>query len=178
MIILSCCRKKAPTCCLTYRSQAAVPRYTPLPALRERVEDIPLLAALFLQRFVTEYGRNVQGFSSNAMDAFLRYPRPGNAGELENVIGQAFFKAKGEIIGIKDLPIKVILGPGPKKDGQGSPYKLLKQQLEDPEKQIILTELQERGGNIRETAHALNVSRTTLYTKLKKFGINPDSLRS
>jgi DNA-binding NtrC family response regulator len=120
----------------------------------------------------------LQGFSPEVLEGFTRHYWPGNVRELENAVEQAVILAKGTTIQLGDLPARIRMAAAIAEAPQAeAPQKRLTALMQEPEKEIILNELQKRGGNIRETAAALNVSRTTLYSKLKKFGINPDVLR-
>src|SRR5262249_24912703 len=107
-----------------------------------------------------------------------RHYWPGNVRELENAVEQAVILAKGTQVQLADLPVRIRSSAAvTQSPGADVHQKRLTTLMQEPEKEIILAELQKGGGNIRETAAALNVSRTTLYAKLKKFGINPDMLR-
>jgi DNA-binding NtrC family response regulator len=142
-----------------------------LPALRERVEDVPLLAGEFLRRYARQNGRDVRGFTDAAVHALTSYRWPGNIRELENVVLQAVVLAKSPFIDLGDLPRRIT-------DGAGGPLPAtLAEQLGQPEKQILLNALREHAGNIKQTAAALHVSRTTLYAKMKKYDIEPDTTR-
>lgn len=149
-----------------------------VPPLRDRKEDISLLAQEFLRRFASEYQKPLQGFAPEVLEGFTRHYWPGNVRELENAVEQAAILAKGTTIQLSDLPARIrmaaAISVAPHAE---APQKRLTALMQEPEKEIILNELQKRGGNIRETAAALNVSRTTLYSKLRKFGIDPDVLR-
>jgi DNA-binding NtrC family response regulator len=148
-----------------------------VPPLRDRKEDVRFLADEFLRRFAGEYQKKLNGFAPEVLEAFDRHYWPGNVRELENAIEQAVILAKGSAIQIGDIPARIRTAAAVAAAPIEVPQKRLTALMQEPEKEIILAELQKRGGNIRETAAALNVSRTTLYTKLKKFGINPDMLR-
>jgi len=149
-----------------------------VPPLRDRKDDIPFLAESFLRRFVQEYQKKIDAFSPDVLEAFDRHYWPGNVRELENAVEQAVILAKSNMVQLSDLPARVRTAAATALPPPGEvPQKRLTALMQEPEKEIILAELQKRGGNIRETAAALNVSRTTLYAKLKKFGIDPDMLR-
>jgi DNA-binding NtrC family response regulator len=145
-----------------------------LPPLRDRTVDIPLLAMEFLRRFARQNGKDLRGFSDAAIDVLCRYNWPGNVRELENVVLQAVVLAKSSIIDAPDLPKRIseakpVLG--------GVPSAALADQLGEPEKQILINALRQHGGNIKRTAETLQISRTTLYAKLKKYEIDPDLIR-
>jgi DNA-binding NtrC family response regulator len=144
-----------------------------LPALRDRPEDVLLLSMEFLRRFSRQNGKDLRGFADGAVRTLCSYHWPGNVRELENVILQAVVLAKSSMIDVNDLPKRIIQTiPVP---GAGSAA--LVDQLGEPEKQILLAALRRHAGNIKRTAEALQISRTTLYAKLKKYQIDPDAIR-
>ena len=140
-----------------------------LPPLRERVGDIPLLARHFLETYATRHGRPKHGISDQAMECLERYAWPGNVRELENVIERAVLLGKGPAIEAHDLPAAVHEG-GPQ---QPSPIDVvtLKQAKAEPERRLILQTLEAHHGNRQETAKALGINRTTLYKKMKRYGL-------
>jgi DNA-binding NtrC family response regulator len=141
-----------------------------LPPLRERISDIPLLARHFLDRMARESGKQVQGFSEEAMHALQAYRWPGNVRELQNVIERAVLLGKGGIIGLADLPTGLAAaGPMALEPLEG---RSLKQALANPERQIILDVLEAHQWNRMATAEALGINRTTLYKKMKRLGLN------
>ncbi len=142
-----------------------------VPPLRERVEDIPLLAMEFLRRFSRQHHKDVRGFTDPAIALMNAYRWPGNVRELENVVLQAVVLAKSPLVEQTDLPKRL----SQVSSAQVSPR--LADQLEEPEKQILLSTLRQHAGNIKRTAEQLQISRTTLYAKLKKFSIDPDAIR-
>ncbi|UCD76068.1 MAG: sigma-54-dependent Fis family transcriptional regulator [Phycisphaerales bacterium] len=155
-----------------------------LPPLRDRVGDIPVLAEHFLQLKARELGKQVTGFSAEAMDALRAYAFPGNVRELENVIERAVVLLKTTRIGLTDLPPHVIdNAPGtlhPEKrtcpvfsggDGREWTPMPLRKALEEPEKQIILAALEANDWNRQKTAEQLDINRTTLYKKIKQYGL-------
>jgi DNA-binding NtrC family response regulator len=141
-----------------------------LPPLRERISDIPLLARHFLDRMARESGKQVQGFSEEAMHALQAYRWPGNVRELQNVIERAVLLGKGGIIGLADLPTGLAAaGPMALEPLEG---RSLKQALANPERQIILDVLEAHQWNRMATAEALGINRTTLYKKMKRLGLD------
>jgi two-component system, NtrC family, response regulator AtoC len=144
-----------------------------LPALRERVIDIPLLAMEFLKRFAHQNGKSVRGFTDGAVEALERYSWPGNVRELENVVLQAVVLAKSPIIDVSDLARRI--AENPQTPHQSSVA--LNTQLGQPEKQILIKTLRQHAGNIKRAAAALEISRTTLYAKLRKYEIDPGEIR-
>jgi DNA-binding NtrC family response regulator len=145
------------------------------PALRERISDIPLLAEHYLKEFIEQTGKPVQGFSESAMQLLQRYRWPGNVRELVNVVERAVVLTKNAVIQPHDLPETLRseesysdLMPG----RVGGPGNNLKAALATPEKQLILESLESHGWNRQDTAAALGINRTTLYKKMKKYGIS------
>ena len=151
-----------------------------LPPLRERVEDIPLLAAHFLESVCKETGKQVDGFSDNALDAMKTYTWPGNVRELENAIERAVLLGKDSIINADDLPTTVsgithtnvsAFSPVQTNKRIGPEIRTLKEALAEPERQIILEALKVFNWNRLDTANALGINRTTLYKKMKRLGL-------
>ena len=133
-----------------------------LPPLRERREDIPLLAHLFLKKFALENNKEISGFSAEATDFLLRYDWPGNVRELENAIERAVILAQKPAIGIDDLPQQTPVAQS----------LTLEKNLRQVEKNHIMNVLVQSRGNYTEAAKALGISRMTLYNKAKAYGIN------
>jgi transcriptional regulator with PAS, ATPase and Fis domain len=131
-----------------------------VPPLRERKDDIPLLAAHFLQKFTHEREKEVTGFSPEVMEIFLAHSWPGNVRELENVIEHAVIIAKQEKIFPKDLPQYLLQNPLPTQELVS---------LEDYEKSLILKTLEETNWNKYQTAKKLKINRSTLYGKMKRY---------
>jgi len=133
-----------------------------LPPLRERKEDIPLLAEHFLNKFASENRKEVTGFSSDATELLLGYDWPGNVRELENAIERAVILAKDSLITIADLPQKSV----------SSAYSTSpRRNLKEVEKDHILNILRETGKNYSEAARILGITRMTLYKKVKEYGL-------
>jgi DNA-binding NtrC family response regulator len=141
-----------------------------LPALRERIADIPLLAKHFLDEVNAESGRHVAGFTDEAVAALQRYGWPGNVRELQNCVERAVLLGKGDVIGVDDLPSTLSNFRAVPVDPVGA--KTLKQALQAPERQMILEVLETHHWNRQETAAALGMNRTTLYKKMKKLGLD------
>jgi two-component system response regulator AtoC len=144
-----------------------------LPALRERADDIPMLAMEFLKRFARQNNKDVRGFTDAAIKALEDYQWPGNIRELENVVLQAVVLAKSPLIDITDLARRI----GEARSVEATSPVALEAQLGAPEKQILLKTLHQYEGNIKRAAESLQISRTTLYAKLRKYEIDPDGIR-
>ena len=136
-----------------------------IPPLRERKDDISLLASHFLQKFNRERGKEVTGFSPEVMEIFLRHSWPGNVRELENVIDHAIIIAKQEKILLKDLPQSLLQRPMPTQEFIT---------LQDYEKDFILKTLKETNWNKHKTSKKLNINRSTLYGKMKRYGLEKE----
>ncbi|MFZ5833503.1 MAG: sigma-54-dependent transcriptional regulator [Planctomycetota bacterium] len=140
-----------------------------LPSLRDRISDIPILAEHFLQGVCEDCGKQVRGFTPDAMIALQRYRWPGNVRELQNVIERAVLLGKGNYVGVEDLPGSVLASAPLSLDAgeAGS----LKHAMAAPERQIILETLESHHWNRQATAEALGINRTTLYKKMKRLGL-------
>ncbi len=133
-----------------------------VPPLRERPEDIPLLAQHFLRCYATETNKKIDSIEPETMAALQRYPWPGNVRELENVIERAVVLGKKRKIQLNDLPGSIALGGAAEME---------KCSLEEIERQHIERLLAIEGGNISNVAKILRINRSTLYAKIKKFGL-------
>ena len=134
-----------------------------LPPLRERKEDIPVLADFFLRKFNEENQKRLTGFSSEANDFLLRYEWPGNIRELENAVERAVILAKRNHIELADLSQHNLYLPHKTPVGKT---------MREMEKNHILNILIEAGGNCSEAARILGISRMTLYNKIKAYDLN------
>lgn len=144
-----------------------------LPALRERVSDIPLLVEHFLQKSVADVGKPIEGFSGEALDVMMGYAWPGNIRELENVVQRAVLLTKETNIGTELLPPALLNAASP--SPMHSSYRrgqTLREALEAPERQIILEGLRANSFSRNLTADQLGINRTTLYKKMKRLGID------
>jgi DNA-binding NtrC family response regulator len=139
----------------------------PMPALRERGEDIPLLAERFLKSFAAKNRKHVVGFSDDAMTALAEYDWPGNVRELENVIERAVILARGDHISARELPLRASDGAP-----QASLSGLGECTLEELERAMVERALKEHRGNISRAAQALGLSRAALYRRMEKFGLS------
>jgi DNA-binding NtrC family response regulator len=169
-----------------------------LPPLRQRLGDIPLLAESFLKKVTADTNRKVAGFTQDAMDIMRRYTWPGNVRELENAIERAVVLTKRPLITPEDLPQQVLDavqgaagitpqagmnkpttegGAASTSDNPFEPWTPtpLKTAIEGPEKQILLAALKANNWNRQVTAEQLDINRTTLYKKMKRYGLDlPD----
>jgi len=134
-----------------------------LPSLRERKEDIPLLAQHFLKKFAMENQKEVTGFSPEATDFLLKYEWPGNVRELENAIERAVILAKSPYIESADLPQESLTLAQSVLSGKN---------LEEIEKGHIINVIDETGGNYSKAARILGISRATLYNKIRAYQLS------
>ena len=138
-----------------------------LPPLRDRGEDITILAKVFLERYGAESKKNLVGFSADAITAMQTYDWPGNVRELENRIRRAVIMAEGRKLTPEDLELA---------DGEGEGYKSvsLREAREELERELILRTLARHNGNMTRTAADLQVSRPTLYELMDKLSIKKE----
>ena len=133
-----------------------------LPALRDRREDIPLLAAHFLNRSRTRYRKQVSGFSSAAMQHMMQYPWPGNVRELEHTVERAVLLCRSEEIEPANLAIAA---------QKSAPQSFENMSIDDVEALLIRKVLRRCDGNISQAAESLGLSRAALYRRIEKYGI-------
>lgn len=132
-----------------------------IPPLRERTEDIPLLAEYFIKKYCTSMNRPLLTIDNTALERLEQHSFPGNIRELENMIERAIVVGNGKKITLKDLPLG--------KDILDSNI----ESLEEFEKSFILQILKKYSWNISRTAKALKVDRVTLYNKIRKYDLKP-----
>jgi len=139
-----------------------------LPPLRDRKEDIPLLAAHFIRKYVEQEEKEIEGISPEALELLMAYNWPGNVRELENAIERAVVLANTKEIMSKDLPAAV------RSIGERKIYEsdeTLASWIERLEEQALRQALLENEGNISKTAKKLGIGRATIYRKAKKYGL-------
>ncbi|MCD6296954.1 MAG: sigma 54-interacting transcriptional regulator, partial [Deltaproteobacteria bacterium] len=134
-----------------------------LPPLRERKEDIPLLIDHFIRKFNLLKERSIDGITDEALSCLMDYPFPGNIRELENIIEYAFIPCKGQVIGMEHLSPDLLEEFNAKNEDLSSG--------EFEEARKIYTILEQHAGKRPEAARALGISRTTLWRKMKKYGL-------
>ncbi|HRU04468.1 MAG TPA: sigma 54-interacting transcriptional regulator [Candidatus Brocadiia bacterium] len=139
-----------------------------LPPLRERREDIPLLAERFLREFVASCGRPALRFSEATLKALEQHDWPGNVRELRNVVERMVVMAEGPTLEPADIPYASRAGarPAPSSGEAWQP-----RSLREMERDHIARVLEHTGGNKKETARILEIDRSTLYAKLKLYGL-------
>ncbi len=149
-----------------------------MPSLKERLSDIPLLSTHFLRQFNQQSGREIIGFSEDAMNTMQRYDWPGNVRELENAIERAVVLSRKLQIDVDDLPepVQGFNGKAPAAhagaaDETAGPM-TLEAALEGPERRILEAALKRNDWNRQATASELDINRTTLYKKMRKYRLD------
>jgi two-component system response regulator HydG len=141
--------------------------------LRERRDDIPLLAEHFLKRYAERHRRRLRGLTPRALDLLMRYEWPGNVRELEHTIERAVILARGEHITPEELPPTIrAIGGDPTDTTPQEPPLPVGLSLKDVERQLIRRTLEHTGGNRTKAAETLGISRATLHNKLKEYGLS------
>ncbi len=145
-----------------------------VPPLRKRDDDVVELAHFFLERFSSDMGRKIKGFTNEAIHHLQTHRWPGNVRELKNVMERAVVFARGDVLGVEDLPTSslstssesgIIAAPA------ATPYQAAS--LSDMEKQHIFDTLNETGWNKSRTATILNIERSTLDRKIRRYDLKP-----
>jgi two-component system response regulator HydG len=143
-----------------------------VPSLKERADDIPLLAQHFLNRYAERNRKKIKGFNPQAMHRLLKYPWPGNVRELENAVERAVILSPGHYISEKDLPLSIMRPGNGDVDTQPSERsEEIDGSLDDIERAAIEKALSKTNGNKSEAARLLGINRRTLYNKLSKYGL-------
>ncbi len=150
-----------------------------LPPLRHRGTDIEVLAEYFREIAAQDVGKNIVGFTRDALDVLGKYPWPNNIAELEAVIRRGVQLCQGSRITSGHLSpsfsgVSETRTPGSGRSRASAHIRPLKEALEEPEKRIIIQALQALNWNRQETARVLDINRTTLYKKMKKYGLLVD----
>ncbi len=139
-----------------------------VPPLRERPDDIQVLADHFLKTFAEKYQKGVRTFSQPAISVMYNYHWPGNVHELESAVERAVLLSKGEQIEATDLPFTATETPAAPTDGLNVPPHM---KLEDIEREVIYQTLQRTKGNKQAAATALGIYRPRLYSKIRKYNL-------
>jgi len=133
-----------------------------LPPLRERREDIPLLAHHFLDQYARRYRKPLKTFSDGAQQILLRYEWPGNVRELDHAVERSVLMAKGEVVEAADLNLQ------PAHEAERG---LEEMSLDEVESFLIRKTLARFDGNVGQAAEALGLSRSALYRRLQRYGL-------
>jgi DNA-binding NtrC family response regulator len=151
-----------------------------MPPLRDRRSDIANLAKVFLRRYAAEIGKPIDGFSTTAMQMLVNAPWPGNVRQLENVIERAVVLTEHQQVLAEDLPetltparLNTVVTNS--SAGLGIPAQAhllpLKEGLEGPEKALIKRALEHHNCNRKKTAESLDINRSTLFNKMRKYDL-------
>jgi DNA-binding NtrC family response regulator len=137
-----------------------------IPPLRERREDIPLLAERFVERLSHELGKDIEGITESGLRVLIDYNWPGNVRELENAIERAMVTCRSRTLSDEDFAFL-------RQNGNGAKPVTLPagMSLQEMEKQLIIATLRQTEGNIKESAAILGIDRSTLYEKIKRYEI-------
>jgi DNA-binding NtrC family response regulator len=133
-----------------------------LPPLRDRREDIPVLASHFLRQHAEHYRKPLTGFDESAIKALLAHLWPGNVRELDHAVERAVLMAQGETVRAADLGLRA---------GREGPPRIEEMSLEDVEALLIKKALARFNGNVSHAANALGLSRSALYRRLQRYGL-------
>jgi two-component system response regulator HydG len=137
-----------------------------IPPLRERREDIPLLAEHFVQRISCELSKDISGVSAAALKLLIAYDWPGNVRELENVIERAIVTCRNGQLDEQDF--SWLQRPS----GSPQEWEIPDVSLDELERRAIIAALERKHGNVKEASAALGIDRSTLYDKLKHYEIS------
>ncbi|MEX2088660.1 MAG: sigma-54 dependent transcriptional regulator, partial [Bacteroidota bacterium] len=137
-----------------------------LPSLRDRREDIPLLAKHFIERLSHELSKNVQEISEGGLKLLMDYDWPGNVRELENALERAIVTCRSTILSEEDFQFL-----GKAKNGKKEWSLPTHVTLDELEKQVIVATIERTHGNIKEAASILGIDRSTLYDRIKRYNI-------
>jgi len=143
-----------------------------LPPLKERREDIPLLAQHFLEIFSEKNRKQIKGFTPQAMDQMLKHDWPGNVRELMNAVERGVVLSRSEYLGEREMPL-ILTDASMGKEAFSQHAIPAELPLDEVEKATILKTLESTGGNKSEAARKLGITRRTLHKKLKKYGVMP-----
>jgi DNA-binding NtrC family response regulator len=143
-----------------------------LPPLRDRKEDIPLLASRFLERLAVELKKPIEGLSAEALEALLAQPWRGNVRELRNVLERGAVVARTPVVQLSDLGLPPP-GAAPAAGAAGEKGGALPS-LDEVEKKHIAAVLASTGGNVSASARVLGIDRVTLYNKMRKYALKRD----
>jgi len=154
-----------------------------LPPLRERKADIPVLARHFIEKYNKRLGKKIEGIEDDALTLLQAYPWPGNIRELENLMERVLLFSDGPQIKSRDLPEPLHRPAGaatspaggePPPPGETGLKDIIKQRAAEMEKELIAKALEETSGNVTRAAKLLQISRKSLQTKMKEFGLRDE----
>jgi DNA-binding NtrC family response regulator len=136
-----------------------------IPPLRERCEDIPLLAQHFVERLAHEMGKEVDGISEGGLGVLMGHPWPGNVRELENAVERAMIACKHSTLGEEDFAFLLV---NHAENEWAPPAQMTLQEIEN---QAIVAAIRRSHGNIKEAASTLGIDRSTLYERIRRYGL-------
>jgi DNA-binding NtrC family response regulator len=146
-----------------------------LPALRERIDDLPVLVDHFIGKFARATGKRVIGCTGGALERLSSYSWPGNVRELENIIERAMILVKGELVEATDLAFArrtaTQADAAPRSVGGNGGSKPLAERLLDEERREIIAAVEKSRSNIAGAARLLGINRSTLYYRMRKHGL-------
>jgi two-component system nitrogen regulation response regulator NtrX len=142
-----------------------------VPPLRERKEDIPALAAYFLEEFARAYGRRPKELTPQALEALAAHHWPGNVRELRNLIERIVILNPQSRIDARHIPLHAVKKPAQERSAER--YGSLQDVREAAEREYILKKLEESNGNVSRAAELLGLERSNLYRKMRTLGIAP-----
>lgn len=151
-----------------------------LPPLRERREDIPVLAYHFLQKYSKQLNKNISSISPETMKCLVNYEWPGNVRQLENIIERVVITTESEIISPEDLPLsiqyeytsaKMSSIPTNYKELKSAKKQIKEQSIEEIERKFLIEALKRNSWNISKTAHDIGIQRTNLHSLIRKYKI-------
>jgi DNA-binding NtrC family response regulator len=154
-----------------------------MPSLRQRPEDIPELALNFLKHYARRCGKEVEHLDDDVLAILKAYSWPGNVRELENVLERAVVVTEGNTIGVADLPLELVksiesadaaaeAGAGEDFDGLAGGWQAERDERARRERERLVRALAAADGNKAEAARALGLARSTLLSRLKKYGLS------
>ncbi len=142
-----------------------------IPPLRERREDIPVLAAVFLREFRQAHGKEVEVFTPAALEALRSYAWPGNVRELRNAVESMVVVSRGKVLDVDSLPPGIAPSLPPAEARANPSTALAGLTLQQAEEILVRTALEAHGSNRERAAKALGISERTLYRKIKEYGL-------
>ena len=150
-----------------------------LPPLRDRKEDIPLLAESFVSRFAAKMGSEAVGLDPEVVEVLSRYPWPGNVREMQNVLKRALTMCQNAVLCVEDLPDEIVAGAGERSaNGAGGFFPLRAQRMAAFEREYLTGLLRASGGDVSQAARDARMPRGTFYRLLKKHELDPAAFRA
>jgi len=152
--------------------------HIPLPPLRERASDVPILVAHFLSLFAARLGKKVRALSPEVMEAFVNYPWPGNIRELENVLEGEVNLVEPDREQLEQIPESLKPRAGAAAAREASAGEAVMRTLDEAEKELLTRALTMHGGSIPDVARTLGISRGTVYNMMRRFAVDAGAFRA